>query len=343
MKHRIAKGAGLLLLAGGLAVSCTDMESLDIKVTTPADRDPGQYAKYVDNLLGYKASDHKVTYAFFDNGIKAPFSQGQHITALPDSVDYVVMAEPQLADFELSDIASVHAKGTEVLFSVSYDDILAAYEDIVKEAEADSTMAAPEPFTDYLRRELDARISGTDGFDGLLFRFTGKDPVFLEDEELEEYSAAQAVLLDAVTAWRSQGGAREIVFMGLPQNLVDRTVLSDCRHIILDGAKASDEAQLELMVSKALVSGVPGDRFVIGVSTVSLSAADTDTGWWGSSRALDRVASWVTEEAADHLRAGIAVYEAQNDYYATSGSYTFLRRAIETMNPSPARQSASLK
>ena len=42
--------------------------------------------------------------------------------------------------------------------------------------------------------------------------------------------------------------------------------------------------------------------------------------------------SWVGYE-----KAGIAIYNVQNDYYSTSGACTYVKEAIDIMNPAPVK------
>ena len=104
MKNIIKPITGLFVLASIVLASCTDVESLSINESTIKDQNPEAYAKYLNNLTAYKASEHKVVYAYFDNSNKAPYSPAQHITNMSDSIDVISMMYPELADFEKADI-----------------------------------------------------------------------------------------------------------------------------------------------------------------------------------------------------------------------------------------------
>ena len=115
MKNILKTALGLFAMGSLVMVSCTDVESLDIVQPTTEETYPESYAAYVQALNDYKASDHKIVYAWFDNSAKVPQSAGQHITSVPDSVDVISMMYPEsLAEFELSDMEEVRAKGTKV-------------------------------------------------------------------------------------------------------------------------------------------------------------------------------------------------------------------------------------
>ena len=116
--------AAFSVLALSACSDWTDTESINLVEPGIDGQHPEQYAKYLKNLQEYKNSDHKVVYGWFDNSEKVPFSRGQHISDVPDSLDVVIATTPDLEEFELEDIASVHKKGTKVFYSISYDNIL---------------------------------------------------------------------------------------------------------------------------------------------------------------------------------------------------------------------------
>ena len=115
----------------------TEVENVNINTPGIEEQDPAAYAKYLQNLVAYKNSDHKVVYAWFDNSEKTPFSRGQHISDAPDSLDVISMMYPaELAAFELVDMQTVHAKGTKVVYTISFDKIQKEYTEKVKEGTA---------------------------------------------------------------------------------------------------------------------------------------------------------------------------------------------------------------
>lgn len=333
MRKNMIKPFAAMLVAGTLAMTaCTDVESITINEVSAVTSD-ARYAQYLSNLTAYKNADHKVVYGWFDNSEKTPYSRGQHITSVPDSVDFIVMTTPELEDFELSDIESVHEKGTKVLCLLSYDDIEDEYESL-----ASGSTALSEDFATYLLAEVESVLSLTGDYDGLVVEFTGQDPDFMFEEERESYVETQNSFLNRITTWKSENESKMLSFFGKPQNLDSKTFLQSCEHIILDSSDdASTAEQLTLLVMNALEDDVPTDRFVMMASTVSLSSTDTETGYWSSSvRALSEVAYWVTvEENGDFDRVGMAILDIQNDYYATDGYYTYVKEAINIMNPAP--------
>lgn len=73
-----------------------------------------------------------------------------------------------------------------------------------------------------------------------------------------------------------------------PQNLIDKNILNSCKHIILDSGSATTAAELNLLVDNALEEGVPSDRFVMAVSTISYDTTDKKTGYWDGTRCIGR-------------------------------------------------------
>lgn len=337
MKNIMKSALGLLAMGSLAMVSCTDVESLDINMPTAQEQHPEAYANYLKSLCDYKSSEHKVVYAWFDNSTKVPASPAHHMTNIPDSVDVVSLMYPEaLADFEKADIETMHAKGSKVVYTISYDDIKTTWED--KQAAGEEVEAE---FNTYLEAEMSKQLAYSSAFDGVIVKFVGQDPTFMNDELKAAYTATQNIVLNAVKTWKSSNANKMLTWQGKPQNLVDKSILNDCNHIILDIDKVADTNQLLLAVQNALVENVPTDNIVIAVSTTAADASDKKTGYWDTDvRALGEVAYWVTESypASDgFVKAGIAIYNVQNDYYATGGAYTYVKEAINIMNPAPTK------
>lgn len=332
MKNIIKPITGLFVLASIVLASCTDVESLSINESTIKDQNPEAYAKYLNNLTAYKASEHKVVYAYFDNSNKAPYSPAHHITNMSDSIDVISMMYPELADFEKADIETVHQKGTKVVYTISYDAIKAAYDDLASDGSA-----SMEAFDSYLQKELTTQLAYLPNYDGLIAEFSGKNPAFMSVTDLAVYQTTQNIFLNAVNTWKTANADKFFAFKGKPQNLIDKNILNSCKHIILDSGSATTAAELNLLVDNALEEGVPSDRFVMAVSTISYDTTDKKTGYWDGTRALGEVAYWATVDAVGYEKAGIAIYNVQNDYYSTSGACTYVKEAIDIMNPAPVK------
>lgn len=311
----------------------TEVENVTINTPGIEELNPEQYAKYLQNLVEYKNSDHKVVYAWFDNSEKTPFSRGQHISDAPDSLDVISMMYPaELAEFELTDMQKVRAKGTKVVYTISFDKIRKEHADKVKEGTESGT------FNAYLSAELTKQVGYADAFDGIIAEYKGTNPVYMSAEQKAEAKKLQDAFFGAISAWKSSNADKMLTFQGYPENLIEQSVLSDCRHIILATDDVADDAQLSVVARLAMAaSNVPTDRFVIAVSTVSMDIADKKTGYYGADRALKEAAYWTTEMSGDYTRAGLAIYNVQNDYYNAGNAYQYVKEAINIMNPAPKK------
>ncbi|WP_300700252.1 glycoside hydrolase family 18 [Bacteroides sp.] len=330
------KGIALALFSMFALSACSDwteVEGLGLDEPTLADKNPELYAKYLQNLRDYKNSDHKIVYAWFDNSEKTPFSRGQHISDAPDSLDVISMMYPaELAEFELADMKTVREKGTKVVYTISFDKIKKEYTEKVKEGVETGT------FDTYLSTELTKQIGYADAFDGMIVEYKGTNPIYMTAEQKAEVKKQQDTFFGALSTWRSSNDKKLFTFQGYPENLIGQTLLAGCNHIILATDNVADDAQLSVTARLAMVApGIPTDRFIVAVSTVSLDGSDKLTGYYGSDRALAEAAYWTMESSADYTRAGIAIYNVQNDYYNAVNIYQYVREAINIMNPAPKK------
>ena len=96
MKHIIQYIAYSAVCAAVLLMSScdTDVEPVEINQPGIEHQNPELYQNYLAGIRAYKASSHKIMMAWFDNSQAVPFTQAQHINAVPDSVDYVVLTNP---------------------------------------------------------------------------------------------------------------------------------------------------------------------------------------------------------------------------------------------------------
>ncbi len=319
----------------------TETESLPVDNPNIEEQNPELYARYLDNLKAYKNTRHKVVYAWFDNQEETPFNRAQHIDNLPDSVDYIVLMHPdQLVERERQEMKNIRTrKGTKVLFSIGYDELKQAYDEMVKaHQEGEEKETEPESFLSYLTKALqkNLQLGDTYGYDGIVMSFDGKSMLHMSATEKKQYQVDCRVFTEVMNAWVERQTDKWFVFEGKPQNLPDKAILKACRHIILSGtANATNSGKLTYEVLSAVAEEVPTDRFVVMAQTVSLDQADVKTGYWADdSRAIVSTAQWVAAMYADFTAAGLGVYNISNDYYNTKRVYQYTREAIHIMNPS---------
>ena len=301
--------AAFSVLALSACSDWTDSESIKLKEPGIDEQSPELYAKYLKNLQEYKNSDHKIVYGWFDNSEKVPFSRGQHMSDVPDSLDVIIATTPDLAEFELEDIANVHEKGTKVFYSISYDNILKEHTDKVKEGTETSAFSA------YLSAELNRLIALEAPFDGIVAEYRGSNPIYMSEADKAEAKANQDTFFGVISNWKSANSGKQLVFQGYPANLIGQSVLSQA----------------------LMADGVPADRFIVSASTVSLDTTDKTTGYYNALRALSEAAYWVTEPSAEFTKAGLAIENMQNDYYNATNTYQYVREAINIMNPAPKK------
>ena len=131
MKHRYLKSnliACLLtatITGGCLFTSCedwTDPEEVDYTIQDPSEQNPELWARYIESLRVYKLErPHYITYASFNNGIEPSKNEGDYIRSLPDSLDFVTLANSEnITTADREDIPELQEKSTRVLYHVDY-------------------------------------------------------------------------------------------------------------------------------------------------------------------------------------------------------------------------------
>ena len=364
IKHSLLSAA-CAISAFALTGCDTDVESVDINQPGIAQQNPELYKTYLSNLKAYKQSNHKVMLAGFDNSNKLPYTQAQHINAVPDSVDYVILTNPEAVnEREIKEMAEIRTeKGTKSVYTVSFDDIKLQYDTEVSEFEArnkadiadldqqladnkisqedrDAKVAEIQArtYTDfkaYLADTVSLRLSYCDrfGFDGVIMSFRGKERITMTDDEKSSYSAWENMFLGMAADWAARHADKELLLQGKPQFYTDQTIFERAKYLVVPCQDASSAPGLEYCVMKAMGDGVPTSKLVPVVETTSLDSSDKATGWWsGSVYATLGAARYVATEHSYDL-AGLAVMNIQNDYYNSAFVYPHVRTAISIMNP----------
>ncbi|WP_418992701.1 glycoside hydrolase family 18 [Alistipes sp.] len=345
IKHLLLPALALVTLS---LASCSDWvepESLDIKNPSLEEQNPALYAQYMESLKAYKGSDHKLLFVALENPEgTAPVQRNQHLTTLPDSVDFIVLNNPaNLHPDYVKEMNEVRKKSTRVLYAMSMETYEAEWAKMLK---ADPKLTEEEAlgyFGQRTREEL--ALCDRYGFDGVIFGYTGRSLVSITEAEMEAYNARQKAYLDPVTAWRNSHKGKVFTFMGSADNLLpeNRTILSECDHIVVPTDNAQNENDISLkalMVVQA--EGVPADRIVVTALEIRPDDKDKVFGYFGTKdengekiRALYGAAVWATLPSPNFTRAGILVKDVEPDYYNRLHVYPHLREAISIMNPSP--------
>lgn len=324
----------------------TEMESIEVVQPNIENQNPKLYAQYLEQLRNYKKTNHKTVYAWFDNSVKVPYNRSQHITEIPDSVDVVALMYPEnLVNREVEEIANIRErKGTKVIYSIDYDAMKLIYDTRLADQKAaikggqviDPSNVMPD-FITFMVDSLGHSLSLADkyNFDGISVSYLGKATIHLTDQEYKEYIETQNVFVGMVKSWIERHSTKLFVFEGNPQNLLDKSILSYSKNILLPTLSAKNEYDLEYCISLAKVEGVPTDRFGIKASTTSLDDADKKTGYFSDgSRALPVTSKWAISAHNNYSVNGFGILNVNNDYYNLSLVYKNVRNAITTLNPS---------
>lgn len=218
MKNNILNSG--LCLALGMAASfslssCedwTDMESLEIHNPSFEEQNPQLYADYLKDLNSFKASDHHVLFISFSN-VTNPVKQGERLTALPDSVDYISLNNPsEIGAGLLEEMNEVRRKGTKIGYTFSYAQFEAEW-DLMLEANPELTETERQ---EYFTKRTEEMLSLVDkyNYDGVIVDYVGRSLVSLKDEPLRTYIARQKGFFDIISTWKSRHTDKFLVFYG---------------------------------------------------------------------------------------------------------------------------------
>ena len=194
MKNNIFKTI-LLAAAAVSSASCsewTEPESVDFRYTTLEEKNPELYKAYFQSVRDYRDSDHKVVIAKFDNKATTPAGRAEHITCLPDSVDYIILYNPEVSAAIADEMREVRElKGQKVLYQIEYKAIeneykayAEAWNDAHPPVEGEEQAAPADPadtlisFNNYVGEAVKARTAYLSeyGYDGVNIVFSTKNP-----------------------------------------------------------------------------------------------------------------------------------------------------------------------
>ena len=354
MKNIFKSIAYSVFLAGTglLMASCdTDVEPVDINEPSILTQNSALYADYLDNLKKFKASSHKVTFGWFDNSEKTPYTQGQHIHSLPDSLDYVVLTNPDnLTSDEMREMKEVRdKKATKVLYEINYNDIRTAYnaEKKLFDDSNDNPLVSFRDFNGYLVDSVSTLldICTRYAYDGIVFTYNGKSKMYMYDDEASEEVGYENDFIGIAKDWADRHADKDFVIMGKPQYVQDTTIFQMAKYIIIPCQKDVTEAGVAYHVNTALVEGVPANKLLPFVSMTSLDESDKSTGYWVANTpgengkwenkriAVIGTAQWVASEHKFYDIAGMAIDMIGNDYFHADFTYPNVRKAISIINP----------
>ena len=364
MKNNIFKTLFLAAAAISFA-SCsewTEPESVGFHYTTLEEKNPELYKAYFQSIRDYRDSDHKVVIAKFDNKSAALAGRAEHITCLPDSVDYIILYNPEVSATIADEMREVRElKGQKVLYQIEYKTIeneyksyAEAWNDAHPPVEGEEEAAPADPadtlisLNNYVSEAVKARTAYLSeyGYDGVNIVFSTKNPASCTEEALAELKAAQAAFLAPIAEALAANPDALVFFEGTPQFVLENAeIVENADYLIIPATTAVNESELSYELGLVNRYGnIPADRFIVSVTVRSLEDPTlTDGTFSGMDRkgrektAIIGAAEWTAKPVQGVVKAGIAVENAQNDYYNLSLVYYSIREAISIMNPSPIK------
>lgn len=364
MKNNIFKTI-LLAAAAVSSASCsewTEPESVGFHYTTLEEKNPELYKAYFQSIRDYRDSDHKVVIAKFDNKATTPAGRAEHITCLPDSVDYIILYNPEVSAAIADEMREVRElKGQKVLYQIEYKAIeneykayVEAWNDAHQPAEGEEEEVPSDPadtlisLNNYVSDAVKARTAylAEYGYDGVNIVYSSRNPASCTEDALDELKAAQAAFLAPIAEALASCPDALVFFEGTPQYILENVeIVENADYLIIPATGAVNEYELSYELGLANRHGnIPSDRFVVLVTTRSLvDPALTDGTFSGTDRngkemtAIIGAAEWTAKSTSGVVKAGIAVENAQNDYFNLSEVYYNIREAISIMNPSPIK------
>lgn len=320
-----------------LVCSCsewTETESIGITVKNIETSNPELYAAYCQSLKDYKASDHKMMYVAF-TATETCVNHSQNILSLPDSVDVVEITNPEMTSAVLSGMEKLRSDyGTRFSVRISRPDILAAYEAIEAEAEADTTGGVTVPeYSEYESSWIQERLDLIEefGYDCVTVAYESNDTLQLTDAEMAAYTAEQAAFFEPIITWLNANSGKAFFLETRPQFLLDQTITAKAECVILPTSTcyAINELAYEAMTAVSFGSLPDGCKFLYSVDTPN---DDYFTGMFHTGEQIPVAAEWMTE-SADYSKGGLAVWNVQRAYFDVNHIYSTVRNAINTMNP----------
>lgn len=324
-----------ILLVCSVAVSCSEWttpESLEFEKNSIQQTDPELYRQYCEAVKEYKGSDHKVMYVTFDNVEK--ISNGSHnIVMLPDSVDYVQLHNPEIAEPVLKEMNAMREKlGTRFVLRFSYNECLAEYQTL-EPTEPEAGIPTFEDFFAGQLAKVTAKVAEY-GLDGFTFAFTCGNPYEMTSSDRSALEQAQQMAFPQVAEWIGANADKKFFFEGYPHYILVDGVVSAAEYVILPTRSERATGDLAYRALQAVNSGkiAKDTRFLFAVETPSFIEEEYLVGQFVLGEQIPLAAEWIAADASFE-KSGLAVWNVQRDYFDTKKIYSTVRRAIKTMNP----------
>lgn len=320
----------------------TEAESKGYHRQTPAEADPEGYKNYLAALREFKKAEHPVSMITV-MAAENPTHQNQHLMSLPDSVDYICLkGVTTLGAAAVEQIKQVREqKGTKVLCVIDYGAIVDSWDALWTgtpddpDAEDDRT---PDEFGEYCTAQTDLQLSKFDQYD-----FDGIHISYLGNRNGEKAQKGQDTYMSRIIAWQASHSGVTTVFRGDWANLAAtyRPITEDCLYLvatpfdIVSVATGMDGyVQRQLRYLEADATSDVRNRIVYEVAIPDIDNPQQ------IGVTLEVAAKWTllplaanTPDNNKFSKKGIAIDNAQDDYFNVSLIYSNIREAIGLMNP----------
>lgn len=326
----------------------TEPESIGLDYGTIDKADPVAYEKYLANLREYRSLPHKKVYAWFNNSENAFGSQGHRISAIPDSVDVIVIGNPEkVTNQMLQEMYDARVnKGQQFGFCVNYDDIKADYTALCEELAAkriafanENGEDAPVPdelkdpnLIDYLAKTASHKLSYYDiiGFDCLVAGYSGKTTNYMNAAELKEYVTVTNAFLGIIADWKSRHESVALDLFCIPQ-YIDASLLSTSRYVFFSQSASATNVNEYTYYLNLAGSSVETSKTGMVASIPDVTGANEKLGYFSNgSLAVTGLGQWT----AAHNVGAVGIFNTGDDYFLTNGTYSDVRTLIQTVNPS---------
>lgn len=350
-KTFVIAAAGLLVIAS--CAKWTETESIKITQETIQSKNPELYQKYLESLREYRGSEHQVMIVKFDNAPLTPASRAEHLTFIPDSVDFVVLTAPgSVSETHVAEIKEIREqKGIKTLALVDLAEAIRAYNRLINEeyeaykeleepTESDIPVDTPERLAEFVRGQLKGTLDAvtSSGLDGIHVTYVGVNPVSYTEEQLAVATERQQAALQSLNEWMSANQDAIVFYEGTPGHIICDTPLIDrAKYVIIPAVAISNPSGLSYTVQMAMTVGEnsPADRIVIGVSAINpYDPAITEGRFIGGVTAIVGAAQWCETADPDFTKCGVCVAHSQYDAYSSSCVYSQINQAVSIMNPS---------
>lgn len=363
--RQLIKSFALAVLAVPALSSCsdwTDVEALDYQYVLPSEQDPEAYNAYLALLREYKQNPHKIAIAKFDNSGYEVSGQADRLSALPDSIDFIVLQAADnlnpVIEQEMKEMRE--KKGTRTLYALDYTDVETQLQAILDKEEAEATdpeegteteggeeteqpeTPASDRFIEVCTHYVDSLLSVYNkyGYDGIQVVYNNvASSVGMTEEEKAQLQARQDAFFSKIKEWAENHQDAPFIFEGKPANVMDASIFQFTDYIVVTMPDAVSASELLWNAEMSLTEGVPSDRIVFGVTIPSLADEKATEGYFNGTdengqQTYAVIGAAYTVISADGTfgKAGICIDNVRDDYFQREYTYGHIRQAIQIMN-----------